>query len=198
MLATLFAVSLLVGAYLPQRIPLHWDSSGVVDRIGTKYELVFLLPLAAVAIFAVGAYAESRFILPSQTLRGFISFTQFFFILLVFILQIRGLLRAANIWVPIERLMSIPVLLLYLFISGMFGGADYLSLFGIKTKWTLSSKTVWERTNRLACVLFRLSAGLMLVPLFVYELFFVFLAAPPALSLAAAFIYSKAIYADDE
>jgi len=47
LIAALFAVSMLVGAYLPQTIPLHWNKEGVVDRIGTKYELVFLLPCAA-------------------------------------------------------------------------------------------------------------------------------------------------------
>ena len=193
LMATLFAASLLVGVYLPQRIPLHWDRQGIVDRIGSKYELILMLPVASVILFAVGAFVESRFILPSVKLRGFMSFMQFFFITLVFVLQIRGLLRASGVWVPMERLMTIPALLLYAFVSGMFNNAEYFSLFGIKTKWTLNNRLVWERTNRLASVLFRICAGLMLIPVFLYELFYLLLIAPPAISLAAAIIYSKAI-----
>jgi len=197
MLFMLFAVSLLVGSYLPQRIPLHWDRLGVVDRFGSKYELIYLLPCAAAMIFAVGAFVESRFILPSQKLRGFMTFMQFFFITLVFVLQIRDLLRAGNIWVPVERLMTIPALLLYAYVSGMFNNAEYFSLFGIKTKWTLNNKLVWERTNRLACLLFRVCAGLMLVPIYFYELYFIFLVLPPILSLVIAIVYSKAISVRD-
>jgi len=193
LLATLFASSMLVGAYLPTRIPLHWDRQGIVDRIGLKYELIFLLPTAAVILFCVGKFVEGKFILPSAKMRGFMSFMQFFFITLVFVLQIRGLLRATNIWIPMERLLTIPTLLLYAFVSGMFKNAEYFSLFGIKTKWTLDNRLVWERTNRLAYILFRICAGLMLIPVFIYELFYIFLIVPPAISFTAAIVYSKVI-----
>ena len=193
LLATLFAVSLIIGAYLPQRIPLHWDRQGAVDRIGLKYELIFLLPCAAAIIFAVGVFAESRFILPSHKLRGFISFIQFFFIVLLFVLQARNLLRAGGIWAPIERLMTIPALLLYMYVAGMFYDAEYMSLFGVKTKWTLDDETVWEKTNRLASRLFRVSAALMLIPVYFYRLFYICLAVPPVLSFISAVIYSKII-----
>ena len=198
LLALLFAVSLLVGFYLPQKIPLHWDRQGAVDRIGTKYELVFLLPCAAAIIFAVGVFAENRFILPSRKLRGFISFMQFFFLVLIFTLQARNLLRVSNIRTPIERLMTIPALLLYMYVGGMFYDAEYMSLFGVKTKWTLASRTVWARTNRLASVLFRVSAWLMLIPVYYYRLFYIFLSVPPILSFITAIIYSKVISSDDD
>ena len=190
LLAAMFAASLLVGLYLPQRIPLHWDSRGIVDRIGSKYELILLLPCAAVVVFAVGAFAESRIVLPSHKLRGLMSFMQFFFLLLFFIVQARNLLRAENIWMPIERFMALPALLLYMYVASMLNGAEYMSLFGIKTKWTLDSRAVWEKTNRLASRLFRISAALMLIPMYFYSLFYVFLAVPPILSFVTAAVYS--------
>lgn len=193
LLALLFGVSLLVGAYLPRYIPLHWDKAGAVDRVGSKYELVFLFPCAAAVVFAAGAFAESRLTLPSHKIRGFISFAQFFFTALFFAVQARGLLRAGGVWAPIERFLAIPALLLYAYVAGMFNGAEYLSLFGIKTKWTMDSRAVWERANRLASRLFYISAALMLVPLYFYDLFFIFLAAPPAASFIVTAVYSKII-----
>ena len=89
--------------------------------------------------------------------------------------------------------MTIPALLLYMYVAGMFYDAEYMSLFGIKTKWTLDSPTVWEKTNRLASRLFRISAALMLVPVYFYRLFYIFLAVPPVISFIAATIYSKVI-----
>ena len=198
LLAMLFAVSMLVGSFMPQRIPLHWDRQGAVDRIGLKYELIYLLPCAAVIIFAAGVFVESRFILPSHKMRGFMSFIQFFFLILFFTLQARSLLRSGNIWTPIERFMTIPALLLYIYVAGMFNEAEYLSLFGVKTKWTLENQTVWERTNRLISRLFRISAGLMLIPVYFYRLFYIFVAVPPALSFITAVIYSKAISGGDD
>ena len=195
LLFAMFAVSMLFGLYLPEKIPLHWDKQGIADRIGTKYELIFLLPCTATIIFAIGAYMESRIILPSRKTRSFISMIQFFLIALIFIQQTRSLLRAENIHMPIERLMSIPVLLVYAYVAGAFGEAEYLSPFGIKTKWTLENVAVWERTNRLASRLFQCSAALMLVALFAYRLFFVFLLAPPILSFIIAIIYSRVISA---
>jgi uncharacterized membrane protein len=192
LLILMFAVSMLVGLYLPKVIPTHWDEYGVVDRLGSKYELIFALPCAAVLVYAAGAFAESRITLPSHKIRGFMSFIQFLFVVLFFVIQSRNLLRASDIWAPIERFISIPALMLYAYVAGMFGGAEYLSLFGIKTKWTMNSRAVWERTNRLAARLFYISAALMLIPIFLYELFFVFLTVPPALSFIVAAIFSKA------
>jgi len=193
LLATLFAVSAITGLYLPKRIPLHWDKQGIVDRIGPKYELILLLPCAAVIVFAVGVFAESRFILPSRKMRGFIAFTQFFFLVLIFVLQAKNLLQAGNIQTPIERLTPIPALLLYAYVAGVLGDAEYQSIFGVKTKWTMNSPAVWEKTNRLASRLFQCSAAMMLVPLFVYRLFYLFLLLPPALSFIISAAYSKII-----
>ena len=190
LLLMLFIVSMIVGAYLPQKIPLHWDKQGIADKIGTKYELVFMLPCAAAIVFAVGVFTESRFILPSQKLRGLMSFMQFLFLVLFFIIQVRNLLRAANIYMPIERLMTIPILLLFMYVAGMLYDAEYMSLFGIKTKWTLNSRSVWVKTNRLASRLFRFSAVLMLIPMYYYKLFYIFLAIPPVASFITSAIYS--------
>ena len=115
-LLMLLAVSFAVGFYLPEKIPLHWDSHGVADRIGSKYELILLLPCASVIIFAAGIFTESRFILPSIKLRGLMSFIQFFFIIIIFIVQAAGLLRASGVYVPVERLMAIPAVLLFAYV----------------------------------------------------------------------------------
>ncbi|MDR3119881.1 MAG: SdpI family protein [Clostridiales bacterium] len=193
LLALLFFISMLIGAYLPERIPLHWNRGGVVDRIGSKNELIFMLPAAALLVFAISVYAESRFVLPSHKMRGFLSFLQFFFLVIFFVAQTRGLLRAENVWTPFERLLAIPAVLLFAYVGGAFEGAEYMSLFGVKTKWTLQNREVWDRTNRLAARLFRAAAFLMLVSIFFYRWFYYFLVIPPALSIAALFVYSRAI-----
>lgn len=189
----LFAVSLLTGAYLPDRIPLHWDRQGVIDRIGSKYELIFLLPCASAVVFAIGVYAESRIILPSRKLRGFMSFIQFFFLSLIFVLQIRSFSLASDNWIPIERLVAIPILLLYSYISAALYDATYLSRFGVRTSYTLKDQAVWGKANRLASRLFGACAALTAVSLVFYKLFYALAFAPPILALIISAIYSRAI-----
>lgn len=197
MLAVLFGISILTGAYLPEKIPLHWDRQGIIDRVGTKYELVFLMPAASAVIFAIGVFAESRFIRPPRKLRGFLSFMQFFFLSIFFSIQARNLLRAGNILTPIERLFSIPALLLYAYVATTFEDAEFQSIFGIKTKWTMASQYVWERTNRLASKLFQCCAGMMLLPLFFYKQFYLFLFVPPITSFIILAAYSRYISKND-
>jgi len=192
-LVTLFIVSLAAGAFLPRRIPLHWDNYGVVDRLGSKYELILILPFAATLIFMAGVMIERRFILPSLKMRGLMSFIQFFFIVLFYVLQARALLRAADVWIAVERMMAIPSMLLFAYVGLMLRDAEYLSLFGIKTKWTLNHRIIWERTNRLASRLFLIASVLMIAPMFNHRLFYICLIVPPVLSFITATVYSKII-----
>jgi uncharacterized membrane protein len=131
--------------------------------------------------------------MPPAKTRGFLSFTQLFFVVLLFVFQIRLLLQTGGIHIAAERVAAIPALLLYVYVSVAFSDAEYMSLFGVKNRWTVADGNVWERTNRLASRLMRVSAALMIVPMFFIETIYWTLLAPPALSFFILYIYSAAI-----
>jgi uncharacterized membrane protein len=62
---------------------------------------------------------------------------------------------------------------------------------GIRTPWTISSETVWHKTNRLGGILFRVSAVIALIGLFFPDVIGLwFLIVPVIASAIAAVVYS--------
>ncbi|MDR1440680.1 MAG: DUF1648 domain-containing protein, partial [Clostridiales bacterium] len=189
----LFAVSAASGAFLPDLVPTHWDSRGMIDGYGSKYELIFLLPAGALLVFAVGNFAESRFRLPNRKMREFLSFLQFFFLVIFAIVQIKALLGAQNIFFAVERLLAVPAALLFDFAGRAARDAEHGSLFGIQTKWTLGNPGVWGKTNRLAAYLFRISAAAMLASAFFPGAFRYLAVGAACMSIIIPSVYSMAI-----
>jgi uncharacterized membrane protein len=189
----LFIVSMALGAPLPGRVALHWDRDGIVDRYGSKYELVFLLPVVSVIIFIIGAAAEKRFVLPSHKVKGAISFFQFFFILLVFVLQLYKVFRAMNFPVGLESLSAVLFVALFIYMGNVIKSSEYRSAFGIKTKWTMDDPDVWEKTSRLAAILLNIAAGSMIAVVFLPGLMVALIIAEVAVIGVVLPLYSRII-----
>ena len=197
LLLLLFLVSFLIGMYLPDSVPLHWHESGMVDRYGTKYELLLLLPTSATVVFIVGLAAEARYVQPSNKTKSFMSFLQLFFLMVFAIIQLTRLFRAQNIYLRMESFLTVPVALLFVYVANATRDAEYLSDFGFKTKWTIKSRYVWNRTNRLAAILFFAAAVLMLVPVFFPDLFFEMLFILVGAAITVLVLYSHIISKND-
>ena len=195
LLLSLFVISIIIGSYFPEKVPMHWNAHGMVDLYGTKFEVIFSLPIGAALVFIAGVFCETRFILPSNKMRSLISFFQFFFLMIFFILQLPVLLRPNNIFLEQERLMSIPAALLFAYVGRMMDKAEYQSLFGFKTKWTMESPQTWEKTNRLASILFSVLAVLMAIPVFIPAIFYYVFIIPVILVFIVLIFYSKVVFA---
>jgi uncharacterized membrane protein len=176
---------------MPGQVPMHWDASGLADRFGSKYELMLGLPFGAAVALAAGALAEGRLVLPPHALRRFISFLQFFFLSVFFVLQVAALLRANRVAVETERLIAVPAAILFAYAGSALDGAGFQSLFGVKTRWTMADEGVWRRTNRLAAVLFTCAAFAMLAALPFPRAFHALLVGQPLAILAFAWLYSR-------
>ena len=197
LLLLLYLVSFLIGMYLPDTVPLHWHQSGMVDRYGTKYELLLLLPASATVVFIVGLAAEARYVRPSDKTKSFMSFLQLFFLMVFAIIQLTRLFRAQNIYLRQESFLTIPVALLFVYAANATKDAEYLSDFGFKTKWTTKSRYVWNRTNRLAAILFFTAAVLMLIPVFLPDLFYGMLFLLVGATITVLVLYSYIISRND-
>jgi uncharacterized membrane protein len=65
---------------------------------------------------------------------------------------------------------------------------------GIRTAWTLSSDTVWDKTHQLGAKLFKVTGLICLVGVFFQQYAFVFLIAPVLLVSLYLVIYSYVEY----
>ncbi len=158
------AAAVLVAAALswtgaPERVPVHWSAQGNVDRWGGRAEGLLLLPFIVVALSVL------QRVLPRldpgranyANFAGAWSSVWLAITVLMASLYAAVLLEMHGHGVDMARVA--PALLGGLFVLlGAFMGKLRPNWFmGIRTPWTLSSKTSWIRTHRLAGWMFLVS-----------------------------------------
>ncbi len=148
---------------LPDQMASHWNMNDQVDGTTSKFWGVFLMPLIAGGLLAILMLVPS--IDPHKAnieqFRGTLNL--FIVLITVFLLYVHALTLAWNLGYQHFRISSalLPALgLLFIFIGYMLRGAKRNFFIGIRTPWTLSSDSVWDKTHRLGSVLFMISGAL--------------------------------------
>jgi uncharacterized membrane protein len=183
-------LSAVLYASLPQRVPVHWNIVGNVDRYGSKLELVLLGPVLVASIWALMLLlsridprrAEPVAATPgeAQAERDGSYWTVIHLVVVTLaLLHVGVLLAASGILHGPQRAVVIGLALLLLLPGNFMGRLRPNWFVGIRTPWTLASDDVWRRTHRLAAVLM-VGGGLLLLPLALW------LPAPLAVATAVA------------
>ncbi len=138
---------------LPQKVPMHWDVSGNVNRWGDKAELIlliFLLPVLIYAIFLLVPiidpknkikYSDKKF----QNLK--FALTIFTSGLALFIIYSAQKGSASTVF------LVIFVGLLFSLIGNYLKTVKPNYFIGIRTPWTLENETIWKETHKFAGIL---------------------------------------------
>lgn len=148
---------------LPAEVPMHYNASGEVDRMGSKSELwmiPFLLPLLTYLILlAVPSLDPKKKI---ELMGGKFQSLKTMLVAFLSILALYIIYSASN---PAGMSISVIVILIGLLFMGLgnfFKTIQPNYFLGIRTPWTLESETVWKSTHRMAGVLW-LVGGLVMV-----------------------------------
>ena len=160
----MFAVAAVAWPMAPDRIPVHWNISGEVDRYGGKIEGLLLMPLMAAGIYLLmrflpkidpGRANYARFGGVYATIR---------IAILAMMALIQGLVLASVLWRPLDMSAAAPLLVgaLFVLMGGLMGKIRPNWFVGIRTPWTLTSKVAWVRTHRLGGWLF-VAQGLLFI-----------------------------------
>lgn len=136
---------------LPEKVPMHWNIKGEVDRFGTKYELLLipiLLPLLVYIIFLIIPKIDPKKRLKEmggkyQSLKAIL--TIFMSALSLFIMY-----AAINDSEHNPNYIILIIGLLFVFLGNYFKTIKPNYFIGIKTPWTLENETVWKKTHKLA------------------------------------------------
>ncbi len=154
----LFLVILLPFIYLgylwpqlPDKVPLHWNINGEINRYGNKAELIIipiLLPLLTYVIFLLVPKIDPKNKLNKmgnklQSLK--VLLTIFMSALALFILYSVKNQSLAN---PNYTILGIGVL--FIILGNYFKTIQPNYFIGIKTPWTLENETIWKETHRMA------------------------------------------------
>lgn len=158
--ADLVACLALLGR-LPERVPVHWNLHGEVDRYGPRWELLLFGPPLLVflwALFAalpdidpkVRAAKEAADPEAPPAEQGSREAVFSIALCLVAVLHVVALLQASGVVAASARLQGLALSGLMLLLGNVLGRVRPNFFVGIRTPWTLADDHVWRRTHRLA------------------------------------------------
>ena len=135
---------------LPEKVPMHWNIKGEIDRYGDKIELIIipiLLPLLVYVIFLVVPKIDPKNKLNKmgnklQTIK--VLLTTFMSILALFIIY-----SAKNQSFTNPNYIVLLIGILYIILGNYFKTIKANYFIGIRTPWTLENETVWKETHKL-------------------------------------------------
>ncbi len=150
-----FAVTGVFLIFTPDEIPAHYNAAGEVDRMGSKYEYL-LFPIASALIGGLmvllaktrkAGSADERILL----ITGIAS--QLVFQALSVYFLYKAATYDGNIAVNASgayQLSSILLGTLLAIMGNIMPKARRNFIFGVRTKWSLSNDTVWQKSQRFA------------------------------------------------
>jgi len=148
-----------------QKMPVHWGANGEVDRYGSKFEGLFLMPIIMGALIIPLAifipYLEPR-------KQNFMQSLKVFYIIIFCVMFFMAGIHFATIMFalgyPVKIAVIVPagVGILFIVIGNYLGKIRSNFFMGIRTPWTLSSELSWNKTHRLGGKLFVLMGIVMM------------------------------------
>jgi uncharacterized membrane protein len=156
LIAAMFAGGLYVWPGAPDRIPVHWNASGEVDRYGGKVEGLLGIPLMALGIYLLMRFVPRIDPGRANYARFGGAYTAIRVGIQLLLAAIFAVILSWVLKVPIDVSRAVPlgVGALFILIGAVLGKIRPNWFVGVRTPWTISSKTSWVRTHRLGGWLF--------------------------------------------
>lgn len=173
-IASIF-VTLFLITLMPDEVPMHYNMSGQVDRYGSKFENLFL------SIFPIAISLLFFFLAKSEKKRGnsknervlLIAGNGVELLLLCFIIldMSKSTSQAMNESTLVKGL-SMLMGLVFCFMAFLLPQAERNSVFGIRTRWSLSDDLVWAESQKKSSFVFAISGLLLVIFSYVLKGFF--------------------------
>jgi uncharacterized membrane protein len=194
------ALSFIVGIYfygkMPARMASHWNVRNEVDGYMSRFWGLFLMPiigLGLVLLFIAIPRIDPLKHNIEHFRRYFDSFIVLLFLFLVYIYLVTILWNLGRRFILIQLLA--PALATLFFVAGVLvEHAKRNWSVGIRTPWTLSSERVWDKTNKLGGLLFKIAGVLCLGAIPFPDQAIYFILVPILLVVAVMIVYSYVEY----
>ena len=174
-LTTIIVLILIVGAtiagallwnQLPDQMASHWNANDQVNGYMSKFWGVFMMPVVTLGMFALFLVVPSIDPLKANIAQFRETFNLFITFIVGFMIYIHALTLRWNLGytnLGIGKAMLPAMGLLFIVIGSLLRKAKRNFFIGIRTPWTLSSDTVWDKTHQLGAVLFMVSGVLTVI-----------------------------------
>ena len=157
---------LLLWSRLPDPMASHWDVNDQVNGHISRFWGVFMMPVMTLGLFLLFLAIPAIDPLKANIAKFRDAFNLLIVLITAFMLYVYGLSLAWNLGYTSFKMSTsmLPAIgLLFIFIGFLFRKAKRNFFIGIRTPWTLSSDTVWDKTHQLGAILFMISGALALL-----------------------------------
>jgi len=166
----LIAIALIAGAVLwnqlPDQMASHWNINDEVDGYISKFWGVFLMPLVTLGMMVLFLVIPNIDPLKANIAQFREAFNIFILLIVVFMLYIHKLTLAWSLGYQNFKMSTamLPFMgILFFAVGYLLRKAKRNFFIGIRTPWTLSSDTVWDKTHQLGSMLFMLSGACAII-----------------------------------
>ena len=191
-----FAIGVYYYPQMPEQMASHWNAKGLVDDYLPKFWGLFLLPITLVGL-ALLFMAIPRIDPLRENIEKFRKYYDGFVILFMIFMMVVYLLTILwSIEIRISLNVFLPIAAGVMFIgTGILCENTRQNWFiGIRTPWTMSSESVWDKTHRMAGKLFKI-AGVIAIVGILFQSYAVYFVLVPAILVAVyTVVYSYVEY----
>jgi uncharacterized membrane protein len=193
-------LSFLAGVYfypqMPEVVASHWNAQGEVDGYMPKSWGLFLMPLLLVGLFLLFLLIPKIDPLKENIKKFRRYFDGFTALLILFLFYVYLLTIFWNIGSRFNMgQLMIPALgILFYYCGILVENAKRNWFIGIRTPWTLSSETVWDKTHKIGGRLFKVAGVIAFLGVFFPKQSILFVMIPVLLVAAYTLIYSYFAY----
>jgi len=189
-------VSVLAAPSLPDTVVTNWNAAGEPNGTMAKTAALALFPALSALLVALFAVVPRLDPLGENVADFRASYDWFVVLFAAFMTAIHGGIVAFNLGYEFDftLLVLAAVAGLFYYVGGLLTKAEQNWFIGIRTPWTLSDETVWERTHELGGRLFKLTAVVSLVGLAFGDYAVYFLLVPALGTAAVTVVYSYYLY----
>jgi len=144
-----FVYLALIWKKLPEKVPMHWNIKGEIDRYGEKTELLLipiLLPLLTYLIFLIVPKIDPKNKINKMGNKFYQ--LKFFLTLLMSILALFIIYTAKNQSFANPNYILLLIGILYIILGNYFKTIKPNYFIGIRTPWTLENEIIWKETHK--------------------------------------------------
>jgi len=199
-LISTFAITIVMFPVMPDVVVSHWNAAGQANGHMSKVWGLFLIPLimvGCVALFGILPRIDPL----GKNYEQFRDYYEGFILVFVtFMFAIQAQIMLWGIGIQISPNHTFPVLLgiLFIYLGFLIEHTEPNWFVGIRTPWTLSSTTVWNKTRERGGKLFKL-AGIVSVVGIVFQTYAIWFILIPVFAVAIyTVVYSYFLYKNEQ
>ena len=174
----------------------HWGINGEVNGYMSKFWGLFLLPIISLGIFLLLTYIPKIDPMKENVEKFRKHYDNFIVLIILFMFYVHALTLFWNMGYRFDmmRFMIPSLSALFYYIGVMIENSKRNWFIGIRTPWTLSSDSVWDKTHALGGKLFKVVGLISLLGIIVPKYSFYILFFPIIIVSLYTVIYSYLEY----